>query len=211
MTAAAFSRRQLMLGGMAALAIPHLSAKAHGPEAHEPLPASTSAARIPGSSLYQLNVPLTDQAGRGFALADRRGAPMIVSMFYTSCQFVCPMLIDAIRATERKLADAERRRLKVLLVSIDPEHDTVEVLQATVGQRQVDTTRWSLARTDGKNVRKLAAALDIQYRAMDGGEFNHSTALILVDAEGRVVGRTSELSGADPAFVKLVKTTLRAG
>ena len=60
-------------------------------------------------------------------------------------------------------------------------------------------------------MRKLAAALDIQYRAMDGGEFNHSTALILVDAEGRVVGRTSELSGADPAFVKLVKTTLRAG
>ena len=63
--------------------------------------------------------------------------------------------------------------------------------------------------TEGdKNVRKLAAVLDIQYRALDNGDFNHSTALILVDAQGRIVGRTSELAGADPAFVKLLKATL---
>jgi protein SCO1/2 len=68
--------------------------------------------------------------------------------------------------------------------------------------------RWSLARTDARNVRKLAALLDIQYRAIDNGDFNHSTALILVDAKGRIVGRTAMLAGADPSFVKLVKNTL---
>jgi hypothetical protein len=32
--------------------------------------------------------------------------------------------------------------------------------------------------------------------------------LILVDGSGRIVGRSSELAGPDPAFVKLVKATL---
>jgi hypothetical protein len=48
----------------------------------------------------------------------------------------------------------------------------------------------------------------LQYRALDNGDFNHSTARILVDAQGRIVGRTSERAGADPVFVKLLKATL---
>ena len=169
---------------------------------------SSATAALPGNSIYQLATPLTDQAGHAFSLADKRGTPMIVSMFYTSCQFVCPMLVDSIRVTEQALTEAERKRLNVLLVSFDPKHDTVEVLRRTADQRQLDTARWALARTDARNVRKLAALLDIQYRALDNGEFNHSTTLVLVDADGRIVGRSSELGAADPGFVKLVKATL---
>jgi protein SCO1 len=159
-------------------------------------------------SVYALTAPLTDQAGQAFTLADKRGTPMVVSMFYTSCQFVCPMLVDAIRANEQMLSEAERKKLNVLLVTFDPAHDSVEVLRQTASQRQLDATRWQLARTNSKDVRKLAAMLDIQYRAIGNGDFNHSTALVLVDAQGRIVGRTTDLSGADPAFVKLMKTTL---
>ncbi len=170
--------------------------------------AKPATAPVASQSIHQLQIPLTDQSNHAFTLADRRGAPMIVSMFYTSCQFVCPMLVDAIRATERQLGDAERKRLNVLLVSFDPTHDSVDVLRRTADERKLETPRWTLARTDAKSVRKLAALLDIQYRALENGEFNHSTVLILVDADGRIVGRTSELAGADPAFVKLVKATL---
>jgi protein SCO1/2 len=165
-------------------------------------------APVASQSIHQLQIPLTDQSNHAFTLADKRGAPMIVSMFYTSCQFVCPMLVDTIRATERQLSDAERKRLNVLLVSFDTAHDSVDVLRRTADERKLETPRWTLARTDAKSVRKLAALLDIQYRALENGEFNHSTVLILVDADGRIVGRTSELAGADPAFVKLVKATL---
>jgi protein SCO1/2 len=188
------------------------AAFAHGPSpAGQPTAKPTTTTPSAGTasqSIFQLGIPLTDQAGHAFTLADKRGTPMVVSMFYTSCQFVCPMLVDAIRATDKQLTDAERKRLNMLLVSFDPAHDTVDVLRKTATQRELDTTRWSLARADAKNVRKLAALLDIQYRALEGGEFNHSTVLILVDADGRIVGRTSELAGADPAFVRLVKATL---
>jgi protein SCO1/2 len=54
---------------------------------------------LPGDSVYQLDATLTDQLGRSVKLDAAHGQPVLVSMFYTSCQFVCPMLIDA--ATRR--------------------------------------------------------------------------------------------------------------
>ena len=167
-------------------------------------------ASLPAKSIYQLSVSLTDQSGKSFQLAERRGAPMIVSMFYTSCQYVCPMLMESIQATEQKLSSAERARLKVTLVSFDPEHDTVQVLRKTADLHSFDSARWAVARTDAASVRKLAAMLGIQYRAIGNGDFNHSTALILLDADGQIVGKTSELGSADAEFVKVLKRTLSA-
>jgi len=165
---------------------------------------------LPSDSIYQLAVPLTDQNGRTFKLDERRGQPVLVSMFYTSCQFVCPMLIDALRDTEAQLSAQERARVSVLMVSFDPAHDTVAVLKSTADARQLDGNHWTLARTDPASVRKLAAVLGIQYRALPNGDFNHTTALLLVDANGRIAGRTTKLGNADPAFVKLVRASVSA-
>lgn len=168
------------------------------------------AAPLPGDSVYQLPAALTDQAGRAFRLDERRGQPMLVSMFYTSCQFVCPMLIDALLDTDKQLKDGEREHLGVLVVSFDPAHDSVAVLKHTADERGLDTTRWSLARTDPATTRKLASVLGIQYRALANGDFNHTTVLLLLDAQGRIVARTSRLGNADPAFVKRVRAVVQA-
>ncbi len=168
------------------------------------------AAALPSDSVYHLQAELVDQTGRPFTLDSHRGQPMLVSMFYTSCQFVCPMLVETIRHTQAQLPAAQRERLSVLLVSIDPEHDSVAVLKQTADQRQLDPKEWQLARTDSASVRKIAAVLGVQYRALGNGEFNHTTAVLLLDSEGRIVGRTSQLGRADPAFVKLVKESLQA-
>jgi len=168
------------------------------------------AAALPSDSIYQLPVVLTGQDGKSATLVARRGAPVLVSMFYSSCKFVCPMLIETVRDVESKLSAEEREHLGVLLVSIDPDHDSVEVLKRTVDERHIDGARWTLARTDAATVRKLAAVLGIQYRALADGEFNHTTAVILVDADGRTAARTTRLGSADPAFITRVKSVLLA-
>jgi len=96
------------------------------------------------------------------------------------------------------------------MVSIDPAHDTVAVLKQKADERAIATPRWAMARTDPASVRKLAAVLGIQYRALANGEFNHTTALILLDADGRIVARSSQLGSADPAFVVKVRRALQA-
>lgn len=175
-----------------------------------PATATREAPPLPSDSVYQLATPLVDQEGRHFRLDERRGKPMLVSMFYTSCQFVCPMLIDALQDTERQLSPGEREHLGVLMVSFDPARDSVAVLKHTADERGVDGARWSLARADAPAVRKLAGVLGIQYRAIGSGDFNHTTVLVLLDAQGRIVARTSRLGNADPAFVKQVRAVLRA-
>ncbi|QDZ28942.1 SCO family protein [Noviherbaspirillum sp. UKPF54] len=171
---------------------------------------AASVAPLPGDSVYQLQVPLVNQNGQAFELASRRGKPSIVSMFYTSCQFVCPMLIETVQANEAKLTPDERAQISTLLVSFDPVHDDVPALKAVVDKRKLDASRWSLTRTDAAAARKLAAALGIQYRQLANGDFNHSTVLILLDAQGRIVGRTNKLGAADPEFLKQIRDTLHA-
>ncbi|MEO8153654.1 MAG: SCO family protein [Rhizobacter sp.] len=174
-------------------------------------PATTGSSALPTDSIYQLPLTFTDQDGRDFSLAEHRGKPVLVSMFYTSCQFVCPMLIDAIRSNEAELSAPDRAQLSVVLVSFDPVHDSVTVLKRTAGERHLDAAHWSLARTDTKSVRKLAALLGVQYRQLPNGDFNHSTVIALIDREGRIAAKTVKLGDVDTEFVKQMKNVAGQG
>lgn len=167
------------------------------------------APELPGDSLYQLDVPLTDQDGRPFALRDLHGRPQLVAMFYTSCRYVCPLIIDTAKATENALPAALRPRFDVLIVSIDPQRDDVAALAAVARRRSLDAARWHLARTDAAHVRELAAALGIQYRQLVDGEFNHASVLTALDAQGRIARQTRTLGSADTEFVATLAALLQ--
>ena len=93
---------------------------------------------LPRDSVYQLPVQLTDQDGKRFEWSSRRGKVQLVSMFYTSCQYICPLIVESGKAVERQLAPAERGRLGILLVSMDPKRDTPAALMSVVNQRKLD-------------------------------------------------------------------------
>ena len=162
-----------------------------------------AAAPLPSDSLYQLSVPLTDQDGRAAPFAAGRGTPQIVSMFYTSCTMVCPMIIDTMKATRR--AAGEPAGLHLLAVSFDPGRDNVAALRRYAAAHKLDLRWWSLARTAPQDTRSLAALLGVQYRQLPDGEFNHSSALLLLDADGRIVARTNVIGRTDPEFVAAVR------
>ena len=171
---------------------------------------SAHAGEPPTDSVYRLDVPLVDQDGNGQHLADRRGKPLVVGMFYTSCHNVCPLIVDTMLATERALASNGGDGVDVLFVSFDAARDDPVALRRTADSRKLDARRWTLARTEPADVRKLAAVLGIQYRQLDDGEFNHSSALILLDGEGRISARTERIGTIDPAFVEAITKALAA-
>src|SRR3546814_1852625 len=74
---------------------------------------------LPRDSVYQLPATLTDQDGKSWDWRDKRGTPQVVAMFYTSCQYVCPLIVDSGKAVERALSTDERAKLGILLISID--------------------------------------------------------------------------------------------
>lgn len=164
---------------------------------------------LPGDSVYQLGIRLTDQNGHTWPLAERRGRVQLVTMFYTSCTMVCPMIVDTMKATRGALDDASRAKLDLLAVSFDPEHDSVAALHAYMDKRKLDAPRWTLARAAPADVRALSAMLGLQYRQLPDGEFNHSSELILLDADGRVIAKTTVIGKLDPVFVGKVKEALK--
>ena len=163
-------------------------------------------APLPRDSVYQLPVQLVDQDGKRFAWASRRGKVQLVSMFYTSCQYICPLIVDSGKAVERQLAPAERERLGILLISMDPARDTPAALMSIVDKRKLDRARWTLASPAPADVREVAGVLGIRYRALADGEFNHTSALVLLDGEGRILARSEQMgSKPDPEFVAAVR------
>jgi protein SCO1 len=171
---------------------------------------STSVAAIielPRNSVYQLDIAVTDQDGHTTRWRDSAGSssgPRIVSMFYIQCDYVCPMLFEAIRNIELQLPPAQRQRLQVGLITLDPIRDDSVALKKTAAQRGGDAARWRLYRTQPKDVRKLAGVLGVQYRQLNNGEFSHSTLIILLDAQGVELARTDSIAKLDNSFLKAV-------
>jgi protein SCO1 len=176
-----------------------------------PMPAPATAAPLPRDSVYQSTAQLTDAQAHRFAWGEQRGRAQLVSMFYTSCRFVCPMIVDGAKSIRQSLTDEERARLGVTLISLDPKRDTPQVLARMQKERDLDGARWTLARPDPQDVRAIAGLLGIRYRALADGEFNHTTMLVLLDADGRVIARTEKVGGLpDPLFLAAVRRTLVA-
>ncbi len=155
----------------------------------------------PPQSLYHLDAKLTNQSGRQHGLDVYRGHPVLVTMFYGSCQATCPMIIDTLRATERAIPADKRAGLRVLMISFDPQRDTPAALGAIAAERHVDDARWTLAHADASTVRTVAALLNIQYRQLPSGEFNHSTVITLLSPRGEIEATTSSLGHADPGLI----------
>lgn len=163
-------------------------------------------APLPRESVYQLPVKLTDARGRQYDWRALRGKPRVVSMFYTSCQFICPLIVDAGKAIEKQLAPAQQQRVGFLLISMDPARDTPAALKKIESGRKLDPKRWTLAAPAPGDVRAAAGVLGVRYRQLEDGEFNHSTVLVLLDADGRELARTEQVgSKADPEFLAAVR------
>ncbi|WP_040673160.1 MULTISPECIES: SCO family protein [Rhodanobacter] len=172
--------------------------------------ATDAAAPLPGDSVYNLSVQLTDQDGHRQNLAERRGRPQLVTMFYTSCQMVCPMIIDSMRLTRNALDPATRARIDLLAVSFDPARDDVATLRNYADKRKLDSRIWTLARAEPAQVRQLSGVLGLQYRQLPDKEFNHSSELILLDSDGRIAARTTRIGKLDPAFVEAIRKLVAA-
>lgn len=168
------------------------------------LPAASAVAALPGDSVYRLNPRLTDQDGRPFELATLQGGPVLASMFYSSCEMVCPVLFETIAQTVKALPLPARERVRILMVTFDPDRDTQAVLKETADKHGCDR-RWTLVRGSDADVRQVAAGLGVQYRRLPSGEFNHSTSVLLLDAQGRITQRSGSLGAVDPALVSALR------
>jgi protein SCO1/2 len=145
---------------------------------------------------------LTDQDGRIVTEEDLKGRPSLVFFGFTHCPDVCPTTLFDISLIMAALGpDADRTR--AVLITIDPERDTREVLKDYLSSFD---PHLSALTGDLPAIAQVAK----EYRAyfkkvpLDGGGYtmDHTAIVYLMDKEGRFVSpfslkRTPEAAAAD--------------
>ena len=170
--------------------------------------AGAASPALPGDSLYHLQAGFTDLHGQSRQWAQLQGRPQLVSMFYGNCSLMCPLILENAKAVQKQLSPAQRARLGVAMITLDPARDTPAAL-AEVAERNRTPADWQYLQPDADDVRAVASVLDVRYRFREDGSINHTSVLVLLDAQGRPLAR-SEVVGAapDPGFLQQVRAAL---
>lgn len=125
-------------------------------------------------------------AARGaFGKADLEGYVAAVFFGFTRCPHICPATLTRL-AQAMKALGSERKNVKVVMVTVDPERDTAAVVDAYV--RGFDEAFIGLSGTK-ESIQKVASSFGIFYaKAVDSsGEdpiVDHTSAVTVLDRKG---------------------------
>lgn len=145
-------------------------------------------------------------AARGEAVVIGEGQPVpsVITFLYTTCPdpAFCPALVARLQPLQAAIEGEAR----IVAVTIDPEHDTEQVLRSYAEQVAADPETWRFARPSPAHLHRLAllAGLTVSVRS---GRITHGLRLLVLDDQGRLVERYDD--NAWP--LERVVTQLRTG
>ncbi|MDB9969950.1 SCO family protein [Porticoccaceae bacterium] len=160
----------------------------------QPVPMSAEDLRVNGA--IELSTPrifsdfdLIDHHGKPFTLENFKGVWSIVFFGFTNCPDICPTTLATLNAMYEDLGDSEKENLQIVMVSLDPERDTVEKMALYVPYFNEDFIGIT---GNPYSILGLSTQLTIAYTKVDLGEDNytvdHSTQVVLINPKGHYHG-----------------------
>lgn len=136
---------------------------------------------------YARELKLTDQNGRARSLSEFKGKVVVVFFGYVQCPDVCPTTLAELAAVKKQLG-AAGDQVQGVFVTVDPERDTAEVLQAYMGSFGAD---FVALRGSTDETRAAAKEFKVFYAKVPGKTdssytVDHTAGSYLFDPQGRV-------------------------
>lgn len=162
------------------------------------------------ASQAAIGQPLSDYTfrntdGQSFRLQELSGKPMIVSMIYTSCHHICPMITKNI---EEKVAIAREAfgddKFSVVTIGFDWRVDTAEQMRIYASSRRIDETHWHFLSGDAQSIEAITSDLGFAFIASAKG-FDHLSQTTIVDANGNIYRQVYGQDFDAPALVEPLK------
>jgi protein SCO1/2 len=128
---------------------------------------------------------LTAQDGRQFRSTETlKDKVWVADFFFTTCNGPCPRMSGQMKV----LQDLTQSTPDVQLVSftVDPAHDTPEVLAAYAKRFRADPARWHFL--TGPPAALQTLSMDVFQLGDIGVKLDHSTRFLLIDRKGRLRG-----------------------
>ncbi len=141
------------------------------------------------------------------------GKVWIADFIFTTCGGTCPGMTAKMRSLQERLRSEPGVRL--VSFTVDPEHDTPEVLARYGREQGADPRRWTFLRTDKEGIRTLCRKgfrLSVEDAGPGVEPILHSTRFVLVDGTGTIRGYyDSNEPGAMDALVDGARLLARSG
>jgi len=133
---------------------------------------------------------LTNQLRQTVGPAAFEGNVVILTAVYASCPHTCPLILTQAKRAIAELSPEERADLRVIAVTMDPEHDTPDVLHQLAQNHGMESPLYNLVTGASADVEPLLDRMEIaRQRDPETGIINHANLFLLIDREGRVAYR----------------------
>lgn len=129
--------------------------------------------------------------GGNVSLKDYRGKVVLLYFGYINCPDACPTTLSQWSKAFRLLNNSEQKKVQGIMVSVDPERDTVKELDAFVGFFNKNIIGLT---SDLQTLRKVTALYDARFEIAPhkpGKNYavDHSFYTFVIDGRGKVVDR----------------------
>lgn len=129
---------------------------------------------------------LISQDGMPVALGDLRGKVLAVTFIYTGCPDICPLLTQKMVDVQNELGAVFGAKIAFVSISLDPEHDTPEVLKDYAEFWGAKPEGWSFLTGSLEAVREITRRYGVFFSKKEDGSVEHSQLTTLVDADGQM-------------------------
>lgn len=170
----------------------------------------------PGDTTY-FTVPgfsFTDQNGRTVTDGSLSDKVLVVDFFFTGCRSICPRMSREMQQLQfklqEKIGEAGLDEVMFLSHTVDPEHDTPEVLREYARKLGADTTHWKFLTGDAATIYRqgnLGYLLSAVRDSTTAEQFVHSPHFVLVDKRRHIRGM---YDGTVTASVDTLSTDIQA-
>ena len=159
------------------LAIAIVSATAFGITAEpRPMHAQRRVTRI------QINdFALTDQNSTPFEFKNLAGKVVVVAFAYTTCPDVCPLITASLRQVQSGLTKEERKHVRLMTVTTDPEIDSPKVLTAYAKRYGAEFDNWSFLTGNLSVLEKIWQNFGVGVERKGRGLIDHTPLTAVVD------------------------------
>ena len=143
---------------------------------------------------------VTDHDGDTLTSDALRGAPYVANFIFTTCPSVCPMLTSQMRNFQRRMQEergesSEALGFRIVSFTVDPAHDTPDVLKAYAEAQGADVSSWRFVTLGDAEATVALLMQGFRVRMGEreeqpGGGYDimHAGHFVLVDADGHVRG-----------------------
>lgn len=130
---------------------------------------------------------LRDIDGQAFELSRLSGKPLVVSMIYTSCHHVCPLITRSLADTIDIAREAlGKESFAVATIGFDWKVDTPDRMrQFEVQQGVADVPDWHFLASDSETIDALSDNLGFLFYASAKG-FDHLAQTTIIDSNGKI-------------------------